>query len=48
MTVKVMCYKIHSSANIRELDFVTETAAAFRVFAFENTSKNSNAGGMWW
>lgn len=44
-----MCCKILPSANVRELDFnVTETAAAFCAFAFENTSKNSKAREMLW
>ena len=42
-----MCCKIHSLAKLT-LMCVTETAAAFSVFAFENTSKNSKAGKMWW
>lgn len=47
MTVKVMCCKIHSSANLIFM-CVTKTAAAFCTFAFENTSKNSEAGEMLW
>lgn len=47
MAVKVMCCKIHTSANLIFM-CVTKTAAVFCTFAFENTSKNSEAGEKPW